>query len=90
MANADAADVRDRRGDWKPPSTIKSPPLFTLPFNPLKTLKWIFGWPGYLLPWNELSFFATKVGTDMAGAVPLIGPYLLTFLRGGEDAVHSP
>jgi sterol desaturase/sphingolipid hydroxylase (fatty acid hydroxylase superfamily) len=54
MANADAADVRDRRGDWKPPSTIKSPPLFTLPFNPLKTLKWIFGWPGYLLPWNLL------------------------------------
>ena len=30
-----------------------------------------FGFSGYLLPWNELSFFATKVGTGIAGAVPL-------------------
>ena len=28
-----------------------------------------FGFSGYLLPWNELAFFATKVGTDIAGAV---------------------
>ena len=32
-----------------------------------------FGFSGYLLPWNELAFFATKVGTGIAGAVPLIG-----------------
>ena len=25
-----------------------------------------FGFSGYLLPWNELAFFATRVGTDMA------------------------
>ncbi len=48
-----------------------------------------FGFSGYLLPWNELSFFATKVGTDMAGAVPLIGPYLLKFLRGGEEVTGA-
>ena len=53
MASLDA-DVRDRRGDWKPPSTIKSPPLFALPYQPLAVLKWIFAWPGYLLPWNLL------------------------------------
>ena len=33
-----------------------------------------FGFSGYLLPWNELAFFATKVGTDIAGVVPVIGP----------------
>ena len=27
-----------------------------------------FGFSGYLLPWNTLAFFATKVGTDIAGA----------------------
>src|SRR3954465_12947947 len=43
-----------------------------------------FGFSGYLLPWNQLAFFATKVGTDIAGAVPLIGGWLLRFLRGGD------
>jgi cytochrome b6 len=43
-----------------------------------------FGFSGYLLPWNQLAFFATKVGTDIAGAVPVIGEWLLRFLRGGE------
>ncbi len=44
-----------------------------------------FGFSGYLLPWNELSLFATKVGTDIAGAVPVIGEPLKEFLRGGPD-----
>ncbi len=44
-----------------------------------------FGFSGYLLPWNELAFFATKVGTDIVGAVPLIGDFALRLLRGGED-----
>jgi cytochrome b6 len=43
-----------------------------------------FGFSGYLLPWNQLAFFATKVGTDIAGAVPFMGPFMLRFLRGGE------
>jgi cytochrome b6 len=43
-----------------------------------------FGFSGYLLPWNQLAFFATKVGTDIAGAVPLVGEWTLRFLRGGE------
>jgi cytochrome b6 len=43
-----------------------------------------FGFSGYLLPWNQLAFFATKVGTDIAGAVPFVGEWLLVFLRGGE------
>jgi cytochrome b6 len=44
-----------------------------------------FGFSGYLLPWNKLAFFATKVGTDIAGAVPVIGEGLLRFLRGGDQ-----
>jgi cytochrome b6 len=48
-----------------------------------------FGFSGYLLPWNELSFFATKVGTGIAGAVPLIGPFTLRVLRGGDDVTGA-
>lgn len=43
-----------------------------------------FGFSGYLLPWNKLAFFATAVGTDIAGSVPLVGEYLMRFLRGGD------
>lgn len=43
-----------------------------------------FGFSGYLLPWNQLAFFATKVGTGIAGSLPLVGDWLVGFLRGGE------
>ena len=39
---------------------------------------------GYLLPWNQLSYFATKVGTEIPAQIPLIGSYIADFLRGGE------
>jgi len=48
-----------------------------------------FGFSGYLLPWNTLAFFATKVGTQMMAAVPVIGNWLLTFFRGGEDVTGA-
>ena len=44
-----------------------------------------FGFSGYLLPWNQLSFFATRVGTAIAGSVPVIGKYALLMARGGEE-----
>ncbi len=44
-----------------------------------------FGFSGYLLPWNTISYFATKVGTDMAQSVPWAGGALARFLRGGDD-----
>ncbi len=44
-----------------------------------------FGFSGYLLPWNELSFFATKVGTAIAGSTPLIGTFVLRLLLGGDE-----
>ncbi|MFZ6027253.1 MAG: cytochrome b [Chloroflexota bacterium] len=43
------------------------------------------GFTGYLLPWNQKSYWATTVGTEIAGVVPGIGPFLLRVLRGGED-----
>src|SRR3972149_681378 len=43
-----------------------------------------FGFSGYLLPWNTLSYFATMVGTNIAGAVPVLGQFALRFLRGGD------
>ena len=44
-----------------------------------------FGFTGYLLPWNEVSFFATRVGTDMAATIPGIGEFIVRFMRGGKD-----
>ena len=44
-----------------------------------------FGFSGYLLPWNQLAFFATRVGTAIAGVVPVVGKDLLLLARGGED-----
>jgi ubiquinol-cytochrome c reductase cytochrome b subunit len=43
------------------------------------------GFSGYLLPWTELSYFATRVGTQIPGKLPWIGPGLVHFLRGGEQ-----
>jgi len=37
---------------------------------------------GYLLPWSQLSFWATTVATNSANAIPVIGPQLVEFLRG--------
>src|SRR5271157_4986456 len=48
-----------------------------------------FGFSGYLLPWNTLSYFATKVGTEIPAQIPIIGRPVLLFLRGGEDITGS-
>ena len=44
-----------------------------------------FGFSGYLLPWNTLAFFATQVGTEVAGRLPLVGGFALRLLRGGDQ-----
>jgi cytochrome b6 len=48
-----------------------------------------FGFSGYLLPWDELAYFATKVGTGIAGAVPVVGHFTLRLLRGGDDVTGA-
>jgi quinol-cytochrome oxidoreductase complex cytochrome b subunit len=44
-----------------------------------------FGFTGYLLPWDDLSLAATKVGTDIPSAIPVVGAWATKFLRGGDD-----
>ncbi len=64
-------------------------------YRPPRELNWLtgvilffititFGFSGYLLPMNQLSYWATKVGTEIAGAIPFVGQYVQVFLLGGE------
>jgi quinol-cytochrome oxidoreductase complex cytochrome b subunit len=43
------------------------------------------GFTGYLLPWNQRAYWATTVGTSIAGTVPLLGPFIESALRGGDE-----
>ncbi|MGB9673425.1 MAG: cytochrome b [Anaerolineales bacterium] len=43
------------------------------------------GFTGYLLPWNQRSYWATTVGTEIPGTVPFIGQFITNVLRGGPD-----
>ena len=43
------------------------------------------GFTGYLLPWNQRSYWATTVGTEIAGTTPFIGEFIVRVLRGGAD-----
>ncbi|HKV26308.1 MAG TPA: cytochrome bc complex cytochrome b subunit [Candidatus Acidoferrum sp.] len=74
--------------------------LFLRAYRKPRELTWIsgmvllflvlgFGFSGYLLPWNTLAFFATKVGTAITGQVPVIGHSLLLLLRGGEEVTGA-
>jgi len=43
---------------------------------------------GYLLPWDQKGYWATRVATNLAGLVPLIGPSLQQVIVGGPDYGH--
>lgn len=43
------------------------------------------GFTGYLLPWDQKAYWATEVGTAMAGEIPGVGPALMMMLRGGAE-----
>jgi cytochrome b6 len=73
---------------------------FLKAYRPPRELTWLtgmgllgltltFGFSGYLLPWNELAFFATKVGTDIIAIVPLVGPGVARLLRGGDEVADA-
>ncbi|HSR43449.1 MAG TPA: cytochrome bc complex cytochrome b subunit [Longimicrobiales bacterium] len=47
------------------------------------------GFTGYLLPWNELAFFATRVGSEVPGVIPGVGPFIRDLLRGGEEVTGA-
>lgn len=44
-----------------------------------------FGFTGYLLPWDQRAYWATTVGTEIGGAIPVIGNLVLLFLRVGWE-----
>jgi quinol-cytochrome oxidoreductase complex cytochrome b subunit len=44
-----------------------------------------FGFTGYLLPWDQKAYWATTVGTRIAGTPPLIGDWILRIMRGGSE-----
>jgi menaquinol-cytochrome c reductase cytochrome b subunit len=43
------------------------------------------GLTGYLLPWDETSYWATVVAININGNAPIVGPFLADFLRGGAE-----
>jgi ubiquinol-cytochrome c reductase cytochrome b subunit/menaquinol-cytochrome c reductase cytochrome b subunit len=61
-----------------------------------RELNWVIGvalliltmamaFTGYLLPFDQRSYWATVVGVNINGTGPLVGPYLSDFLRGGAE-----
>ncbi len=68
---------------------------FTRAYRKPRELTWIvgvfillcvlgFAFTGYLLPWDQKAYWATVVGTEIAGTVPLLGPHIMRIMRGGE------
>ena len=43
-----------------------------------------FAFTGYLLPWDQTAYWATQVGINMVGTVPLVGDFFMKVMRGGE------
>lgn len=43
---------------------------------------------GYLLPWDQKGYWATKVATNLLSIVPLVGPALQRLVVGGADYGH--
>ena len=52
-------------------------------------LTFTFAFTGYLLPWDQLSYWATTVGTEGVAAVPVLGEQLLLYLRGGATVTDA-
>ena len=69
--------------------------FFTGAYKPPREFNWLVGillllltlglsFTGYLLPWDQLAFWAITVGTSIAGYAPVLGPPLRRFLLGGD------
>ncbi|HET6371619.1 MAG TPA: cytochrome b N-terminal domain-containing protein [Nitrospiria bacterium] len=67
-------------GAYKPP---REPMWMVGVFLLILTLS--FGFTGYLLPWDQKAYWATQVGINLVGTVPLIGGTIARILRGGSD-----
>jgi cytochrome b6 len=69
--------------------------FFMRAYRPPRELTWVTGFvvaslvlalcfSGSLLPWDTLAYFATQVGSQEVGTLPLVGPGLVRLVRGGE------
>ena len=69
--------------------------FYTAAYKPPREFNWVLGtglllltlglsFAGYLLPWDQLAFWAITVGTNIAGYAPFIGPKLKYLLLGGH------
>ena len=54
----------------------------------LMALTIVFGYSGYLLPWDTLAYGAAVIGINLANATPLIGKNIATLLFGGSSLSH--
>ena len=70
--------------------------FFTGAFHPPRQFNWVVGlgllgivlsanFTGYLLPYDQLAYWAVTVSTGMLEYVPLIGDYLQALIRGGRE-----
>jgi cytochrome b6 len=48
----------------------------------------VFGFSGYLLPMDELAYFATKIGLQIPGSIPLVGGLVQDMLQGGPEVTE--
>ncbi|MFB6220435.1 MAG: cytochrome bc complex cytochrome b subunit [Halolamina sp.] len=49
----------------------------------LISLTMVFGYTGYLLPWDQLAFWAGQIGVEMSLSIPIIGEWIAQLLFGG-------
>ncbi len=65
-------------------------------YKPPRELNWVngvvlllltfgFAFTGYLLPWTQLSYWATVVGTETPAAIPVVGEFVKELMRGGSE-----
>jgi quinol-cytochrome oxidoreductase complex cytochrome b subunit len=65
-------------------------------YRPPRQFNWVIGvsllvltllmsFTGYLLPWDQLAYWAITVGTNIAGYVPLFGTHVRNLMLGGTE-----
>lgn len=70
--------------------------FYTGAYKPPREFNWIVGvvlllltlgasFTGYLLPWDQLAYWAITVGTNIAGYAPVVGSAIETMLLGGTE-----
>jgi quinol-cytochrome oxidoreductase complex cytochrome b subunit len=69
--------------------------FYTAAYKPPREFNWVVGvalmlltlglsFTGYLLPWDQLAYWAITVGTNIAGYAPVVGPKLKYLMLGGN------